>query len=46
MLSSSEQWSTLDGNFNMEYFFNLITDLFEREVDDPWVVETLAFWNQ
>jgi hypothetical protein len=46
MLSSCEQWSAVDGEFKMEQFYDLITDLFERDPNDPWVVETLAFWNK
>jgi hypothetical protein len=46
MLSSTEQWSILDDDFNAETFFNNIVDLFERDPDDPWVVDTLAFWDK
>jgi hypothetical protein len=46
MLGSTEQWLTMDGDFNLQTFYNLIVELFEREPDDPWVVETLSFWNR
>jgi hypothetical protein len=30
----------------LEKLYDLIVSLFERDPEDPWVVETLAFWNK
>jgi hypothetical protein len=46
LLNSTEHWTALDGNFNLEVFYNLIVDLFEQDPNDPWVVDTLEFWNK
>ncbi|KAK1234266.1 hypothetical protein PQX77_002534 [Marasmius sp. AFHP31] len=44
-ISSKAIWGVKDGKFNYEEFFNLIVNLFAQE-DDPWVKETLEWWNQ
>jgi len=46
MLSATEQWSALNDTFDLEKFYNLIVSLSECDPKDPWVVETLAFWNK
>lgn len=46
MLGSTEQWSITDGDFNLESLYNMIVRLFEHNPTHPWVLETLAFWNQ
>lgn len=46
MLSSCEQWMPTDGDFDAIKFYNNIVELFEADEDDPWVKETLEFWNK
>jgi hypothetical protein len=46
MLSSCEHWTTVDGDFDAIKFYNNIVELFEADADDPWVKETLEFWNK
>ena len=46
MLGSTEQWSITDGDFNLEHLYNMIVRLFEHNPNNPWVLDTLAFWNQ
>jgi hypothetical protein len=46
MLGSTEKWTALDGSFNLETFYDLIVKLFEDDPSDPWVVDTIAFWNK
>ena len=45
-LSSIESWYFEDGEFNYETFFDNIVDLFETDDKDPWVVETLKWWQE
>ena len=45
-LSSVESWYFEDGEFNYETFFDNIVDLFETDDKDPWVVETLKWWQE
>jgi len=30
----------------MEVFYDNIVDLFERDPEDPWIVDTLEFWKK
>jgi len=46
MLSSCEHWTPTDGSFDATKFYNNIVQLFEADADDPWVKETLEFWNK
>jgi hypothetical protein len=46
MLSATKQWSAYNDTFDLEKLYNLIVGLFARDPEDPWVVETLAFWNK
>jgi hypothetical protein len=39
-----DAWSTEDGDFKIAEFYDHIVQLFD-EPDDPWVVDTLAWWN-
>ncbi|KAG6835577.1 hypothetical protein H0H93_016837 [Arthromyces matolae] len=45
-LSSCEEWCIEDGNFNLWRFFENIVAIFEDDPDDPWVVDTLEWWDQ
>jgi hypothetical protein len=45
-LSSVESWSSEDGEFDYEAFFNNIVDLFETDNTHPWVLETLEWWQR
>lgn len=40
-----ESWCVEDGEFNYEAFFDNIVDLFETDENDPWVIETLKWWQ-
>ncbi|KAJ7155301.1 hypothetical protein C8R46DRAFT_1296769 [Mycena filopes] len=41
---STKDWRPRDGSFKYDKFFQRIVDLF-ADVDDPWVVETLAWFQ-
>ncbi|KAG6896814.1 hypothetical protein C0992_005914 [Termitomyces sp. T32_za158] len=45
-ISSSEKWCIKDGKFNLAHFFNNIVALFENDPKNPWVLETLAWWDK
>ncbi|KAG6851912.1 hypothetical protein C0991_005040, partial [Blastosporella zonata] len=45
-LSSCARWDIKDGKFNLQSLFNNIVALFESAPKDPWVVETLNWWNE
>jgi len=45
MLSSKNQWSSVDGDFNAQKFFNNIVRLFEIDPEDEWCIATLNWWN-
>jgi len=45
-LSSMSQWGTCHDLVNLCDFYNTIVATFERNPDDPWVVETLEWWNE
>jgi hypothetical protein len=40
-----ESWSTEDDSFKVADFYNSIVELFD-DVDDPWVIDTLAWWDK
>lgn len=40
------QWGSTDNLFNLHEFYNTIVAMFEKDPDDPWVVETLEWWNE
>jgi hypothetical protein len=39
------RWGSRADLFSIEDFYNNIVSTFEDNVDDPWVVETLDWWN-
>jgi hypothetical protein len=45
-LSSMSQWGTSHDLFNLCDFFDTIVATFETNPDDPWVGETLEWWNE
>jgi len=45
-LSSAEKWSCWDEDFDYKTFFNRVVRMFEKDADDPWVVETLDYVNR
>jgi hypothetical protein len=45
-LTQWSNWAILDNNFDLGVFYNQIVELFEQDPDDPWVVDTLGFWNK
>jgi hypothetical protein len=36
----------MDEKFDNRTFFNNIVRIFETDPDDPWVIETLDWWNE
>lgn len=44
-LSLAERWTTVDGNFHFEPFYELILQLLEDE-EDPWYIDLIKFWNR
>ncbi|KAG6839305.1 hypothetical protein C0991_004023, partial [Blastosporella zonata] len=45
-LSSCEEWCSEDGKFNLWRLFENIVPVFEDNPDNPWVVETLQWWDR
>jgi len=45
-LSSMSQWALYDKVFNLEEFYDTIVMAFEKEPEDPWVIDTLGWWNE
>ena len=45
-LSSMAQWGSSDNLFNVQLFYDAIVEMFERDPNDPWVVDTLEWWNE
>jgi hypothetical protein len=45
-LSTMETWSQQDGQFDMKLFYEGIVMALETDPEDPWVVETMGWWNQ
>ncbi|KAG6872227.1 hypothetical protein C0992_009749, partial [Termitomyces sp. T32_za158] len=44
-LSSVEKWTRKDGNFDLQRFFEMVVRLFESNPEQPWVIDTLRWWN-
>jgi len=40
------QWASFDKVFNLEEFYDTIVMMFEKDVEDPWVIDTLVWWNE
>jgi len=40
-----KEWGTTDGAFNLIRFYHLIIKTLSHETD-PWVVQTMAWWNK
>jgi hypothetical protein len=45
-LSSDEEWGLGDNTFSYKAFYDNIITLFEDDLEDPWVIETLEWWNK
>jgi hypothetical protein len=45
-LSSMSQWASYDKVFNLEEFYDSIVMTFETDPEDPWVIDTLKWWNE
>jgi hypothetical protein len=43
VLNARESWTTQDGNFFADVFYQNIVDLFS---DEQWAEETLSWWNK
>lgn len=39
-------WVMDDGAFEYEVFYQNIVQMFEGDPKDPWVVDTLEWWNE
>jgi hypothetical protein len=39
------QWKSNDNLFSLHGFYNNIVALFEQDPQDPWVIDTLEWWN-
>ncbi|KAG6839635.1 hypothetical protein C0991_000639 [Blastosporella zonata] len=46
VISSVDIWSIRNGTFNYQDFYSNIVSLFEEKPENPWVVETLDWWNR
>jgi hypothetical protein len=40
------QWASCDNIFNLQLFYDSIVTTFEKNPQDPWVIETLEWWNE
>jgi hypothetical protein len=40
------QWSSSDNLFNLQLFYDNIVAMFEEDPEDPWIIETLKWWNE
>lgn len=48
MMSSVENWTERDGQFDLQRFYNYIVQLLDPEagpLSEQWVTETLAWWK-
>ena len=45
-ITSMGQWSTSDNLFNLQEFYETVVDMFEKEPQHPWVINTLKWWNE
>ncbi|KAK0433072.1 hypothetical protein EV421DRAFT_1910364 [Armillaria borealis] len=45
-LSSVDGWTCCDGKFDLQKFYEVIVDMYEDFPEDPWAVESLAWWNK
>jgi len=46
LLSTVEAWVADDGAFSLQEFFNEVLGPFEDDPEYPWVVSTLAWYDQ
>ena len=44
-LSCMEEWRVDDEEVDLSMMYDLLRELF-HDPDDPWVKETLAWWNE
>jgi hypothetical protein len=40
------QWGSYDGVFDLEALYSTVVTMFESDPGEPWVVETLEWWNE
>lgn len=45
-LSDKDNWQDNDDHFCYSDFYNEIVNVFEDDLDDKVILETLIFWNQ
>jgi hypothetical protein len=41
-----ESWGRLDAHFDSKALYENIVMALESDPEDPWVVETLKWWNE
>lgn len=46
MISSMEKWSSKDGSFEIDVFYENIAQVFEEYPNDKFAVETLAWYQR
>lgn len=39
------QWKSYDNLFSLQRFYDNIIALFELDPQDPWVIDTLEWWD-
>ncbi|KAG6851880.1 hypothetical protein C0991_005319 [Blastosporella zonata] len=44
-LSLCKKWCLDNGDYDVVDFFQSIVNVFERDPDDPWVIDTLEWWD-
>ena len=40
------QWKSYDNLFSLQRFYDSIIALFEVDPQDPWVIDTLEWWDE
>ncbi|KAJ6516980.1 hypothetical protein DFH09DRAFT_1332652 [Mycena vulgaris] len=45
-LISTSDWTAKDGSYNYEKLFNAVVALFEDDPTDPWVIDTLTWYQE
>jgi len=44
-LSTMPKWGNADNQFRLDTLYDDIVSMFEENADNPWVEETLSWWN-
>jgi len=48
MRKRTKSWyvTSSDNLFNLQLFYDAIVEMFKRDPQDPWVVDTLKWWKE